>query len=522
MRIGGKMEDFILKQRDRYSLELKLRYLLKKAPQRRNRYAVSVYFFFPQPFRINRDTYDRISFYDNLKLYLRFNTPYFKVSELLDEKSDHSPLVRLEQMVRNHVEHAQPLVHERYIYESKMLGSVYKSMLRDSIRRLQKSLPENDRSEYVREQAAGMVKRLHLVARRFHSLTKEVATRPDMQPLAEHTRLIDEHMSLLLERYLTQFLEYCDYRKDPDSYRKLAKIITKEVAYRKEKGYATVLEDSADERKKEEYVYREKILKKFASEVLFFNVRTKNEVRKTEHILYAIAAGIAMIFATAAAFFGQIAYGRLTSSLFVILVLSYMMKDRMKDFFRDLFRKSVAWRFSDRRENVYDPVQKQKLATIQERVAFVPEDRLDEQIRRLRNRGTFERTMARTNAESILLYRKNIELKARSLWRTHKRIVGLADISIIDIENYLRFLAVQYGNIPVITSKNKIDIHSVQRVYHLNMILRYKTETDDIMRRFRLVVDAKGIRRIEPIKSGGRNARSGELRYSLVSSTTST
>lgn len=89
----------------------------------------------------------------------------------------------------------------------------------------------------------------------------------------------------------------------------------------------------------EEYVYREKMLKKYASEVLFFDVHRSNVAKRTEHLLYALAAGIAMVIATGIAFFGQTRFGGLTTSLFVLLVVGYMLKDRVKDFFRDVLKK---------------------------------------------------------------------------------------------------------------------------------------------------------------------------------------
>ncbi len=73
-----------------------------------------------------------------------------------------------------------------------------------------------------------------------------------------------------------------------------------------------------------------------------------------EHILYAIAAGIAMFIATAIAFMGQSWFGNLSTSLFILLVVSYMLKDRIKDIFRDLFSKSIGSFFYDRRVKVYD------------------------------------------------------------------------------------------------------------------------------------------------------------------------
>ena len=47
-----------------------------------------------------------------------------------------------------------------------------------------------------------------------------------------------------------------------------------------------------------------------------------------------------MAFATAIAFFGQSVFGNIAVSLFLLLVAGYMLKDRIKDIFRELFVRS--------------------------------------------------------------------------------------------------------------------------------------------------------------------------------------
>ncbi|MFP4383155.1 MAG: hypothetical protein ACLFSE_03865 [Spirochaetia bacterium] len=87
--------------------------------------------------------------------------------------------------------------------------------------------------------------------------------------------------------------------------------------------------------------------------------------------------------------------------------------------------------------------------------------------------------------------------------KTHDRIRGLADISIINLENFLHYLSMQYGRVPVATGKKRVNIIDVQRIYHLNLIISYQTTKKTNMRRFRLVVDARGIKRIEDVRPDG-------------------
>lgn len=47
-------------------------------------------------------------------------------------------------------------------------------------------------------------------------------------------------------------------------------------------------------------------------------------------------------------------FGNITTSLFLLLVVSYMVKDRLKNFFRDLFARTIGTRYPDRKESLYD------------------------------------------------------------------------------------------------------------------------------------------------------------------------
>jgi len=503
---ANQMEDLTFKQRDKHSVELKLRYLLERQDDKKRRkegYRLGLYLFLPHSFHINPDTYARETFYEDTKLYIRFNTPFFKTSDLLDPESSESPLSRAECMIRGASEES-PVSEERFIYETKILGAVYKSLLRESVRRLRRNMPEEDIETYVRKHASGIAKRLHEVPIRFHKLTKAAAEEVSLENLLPHTRMIDEHLSLLLERYLTSFLEFCEYQEaEQSAYKKIAWILVKEMQYRGEAGYSTSEPNPDVKRQLEEYVYREKMLKRYVSEVLFFRVKKTDEAKRAEHVLYALAAGIAMVFATAIAFVGQTTFGNITTSLFLLLVVSYMVKDRLKDFFRDLFARTIGTRYPDRKESLYDAIKDKKLAVVRERVAFEKEWKLETPVRTLRNRGSFEQALFASAGEVVLSYRKKVKLKRQALMKTHERIRGLADISIIDLENFLHYLTMQYGRIPVAGGKKRVNIINVQRIYHINLIISYQTRERTTMRRFRLVVDARGIRRVEEVRPNG-------------------
>lgn len=493
-------EPFRMKQRDRQSIELKFRYMLDSArTERRSVYNVNLYFFFPYSFNMNSGSYDRNQFYDDLKLYLRFNTPTLKVHELLDKSSRVSPLRRIERMVRAAQKSGKTIPVDDFIYEGKLLGCIYKSLLRDVFGSL--GAPDKANGPEERELILKALKDIREVARRYHRVAGTVANklREVDSRIGQHVLMIDEHLSLLIEKYASNLYKELQHTGAQKLARFIARVIAKEIRYRERMGHPTVIRGRPEKSKLEEHIYREKMLKRYASEVLFFDVRRRNTAKGTEHILYAAAAGISMIFATAIAFLGQSTFGSLTISLFLLLVVSYMLKDRLKDVFRDVFRKSVSRRFFDRKARLYDARHHEKLATVSERSSFIGKERTDPTVLALRNRGTFEQALSGTSGESVFEYRKRIRLNTRTMRGIHRRITGVADITIIDLAGFLKHLAAQGGLVPVLSDKDAVTLHPVKRIYHLNLIVQMQSAGRSELHRYRLIVNANGIERVEPV-----------------------
>lgn len=509
------MERVLVKQRDRFSIEIKARFLIPQRGKRRATYDLRLYFFFPRTFGIGAATFNADRFYRQLRPYVRFNTPAFTFEELLDPQSSPSPLTRVEQELKS--TDAEAVDHERFGHEARMLAMVYKSALRDFLLSLRDG-EAGDRTTYATIDSA------RRVAERFHTVARSIGPPPerDEPDIARAGALIDEHLSLLLEKYLSSFLARADRSRMADSADLALRTIEAETGYRTRRGYPTVLSADSHEAEMEEYVYREKMLKRYASEVLMCSVKRHDTGRTVRHILYAAAAGAAMTVATAIAFLGQTRFGSLTTSLFVVLVVGYMLKDRIKDLFRDLFRRRLARRFHDRRTTVRDPEHRRRIARLSERTSFVTARSIPPAVAKLRDRGWFERALAAFTEESILRYGKAARMDAARLDRLHHRIRGLADITIVDLSPFLAHLSRQHGLVPVLTGEGEFRIHHVRRVYHLNLVIEFSDGERTLARRFRLVVDAGGIERVEPVPTGdeecdrliefvGRGAATDEL-----------
>ncbi|MFW5684283.1 MAG: hypothetical protein ACOC1I_05480, partial [Spirochaetota bacterium] len=221
-----------------------------------------------------------------------------------------------------------------------------------------------------------------------------------------------------------------------------------------------------------------------------------NQARRVEHLLYAIAAGLAMAIATGISFIGQVRFGTLSTTLFLVLVGAYMIKDRIKDAIRSAFQRTLGRLFYDTRTVFKDQATHKAMGVVKERTMFVQQSRLGEPVLAARARGGFERAITSTNPETALEYTKLLKLRERRLHRIHRRITGLADINIIDLKNLLRYLVRQREQVPSL-SPDGVQLEETRRIYHLNMLVSADAGAGEHWHKVRLVVDAGGIRRIE-------------------------
>ncbi len=501
------MERLILKRRDRYSIELKFRYLLRR--RRNAAQFFRLYFFLPASFNINPETYKREGFFDNRKIHIRLNTPSFSARELLDESKTDSPLIRLEKMFYNMQQSKIEIETDDFIDECKLLGAVYKSLLRDIcsimarqlIKKIEQFGNKTDKKIDFRRYEQELEEAVE-IARRFHALSGSKTAKKKIRNVYA---LVDEYVSLLVERYflvLSEELGACSECKQIIRY--INKLVFNELLYRKEKQYPTFLEGAPEKRRTEEYIYREKVLKRYASEVLFFHVKHTDEAKRKREILYAFAAGIAMMVATAIAFYGQTVFEGITVSLFILLVAGYMLKDRIKDFFRDILSRTLGSRLFDKKNTLYRLRSRKKLGILKERVCFIKERKLEPQVRETRGKAKLEQQIADHYPEQVLLYEKKIKLKDKKIRKYYSRMSSLADIGIFEMEPFFHHLAVQRGSVPVVTKKKQLKSVDVKRMYHLSLLLHFREGDREVLHRFRLIVDGKGIKRIEPASPGLR------------------
>lgn len=496
-----------VKHHDQYQIEIKLDYELH--PEEKTRYQIATYFFVPQTLGINANTYPRETFYQDVQSHIRLKTPSLNLREFAE--GERSPLRKIEAIVRAGSWVGNQDCHAQIITQMKLLSAMLKSALREHFFLIQRRVAEvqatpHGKAHYlVHNLVDEFITEAERVTRRFRSLLVDFNLPNVPESVFTAFQFTDESMSILIEESAVDMFQIVDeYLKktNREDYKvALSELTTRETKYRKTHGYESLLEEGSDN---EAYLYRASILKKYASSVLFLNIDVQPDGQYWEHLILSLAAGLAMVFATAVAFFFQARYGNFTLPFFVALVVGYMFKDRIKEISRIVFAQRLEQYLYDRRITIRTQDKQHKLGVLREKVRFIKEKDVPLSVIRARNRDLMAELSNEGRGEKIIRYTKEIELQikdAEEVLPGFPEITGINDILRFDVRHFLNKMAEPVQERFIVRDGNLVSL-LCHKVYEVNLISRYKTVLPGVNkenRHLRLILNQKGIRRLEEV-----------------------
>ncbi len=494
-----------IKPHDKYQIEIKLDYELFEGEE--TGYQISTYIFVPRSLGINPGSYTKTQFYRDIQNYIRLKTPTFLLRDFLE--SSLSPLNLINKIIGGENWAGDPECKERLIQNFKFLRSILKSSIREHLNLIQKRIDQ-----------APPDSKIHLL---IHNLVEEFLTEADKitqkfrsfypvfnLPVEEQIfisyQFADESISLLIEEAAIELFEIVDayFKKNVrnEFKHKLSKLAETEVKYRQAMGYHSVLQEDGDN---EAYIYRASVLKKYTSSILYLTTAIRSEGVQLQQLLFALAAGVSMAFATVIAFYFQQTFGNFTFPFFVALVVGYMFKDRIKELGRSIFTGYLQNILYDRRTIIKTQNGKQKLGVLREKAYFVKEKDIPRTVLVARNRDQITELDNERQGENVICYSKDIVLYSstfKQVFADMPDITGINDIIRYDVRAYLRKMA-EPTQVKKYLQDGELKTALCHKVYHLNLISKYKSvspQKDKIYKHLRLILDQEGIKRIEQVK----------------------
>jgi hypothetical protein len=497
---------------DRKQFELKLEYQ-PSGTDPESEYLVETILFLPRSLNIDAETWSRDQFYADLHNYVRLKTPVLSFDEILT--GSHSPLVQLEQRI--------PLglmgpVSE-VVYDAKMLACVLRGVLRrfhrgmaaeckDLLRgaETQKCSPPETPQQLV-QLARNSISATQEILRRFRSSSAQLVEKYELGDRAPAAlRLVDEYMSLLVEQFFRRIVVKMESMPRSGLYlelrRELMDVVIADESYRKAKGMSSVLRSDGDN---EEYTHRVGFLKKFCMNILFLKVLRSGQRKAWEEVLFAIAAGGAMAFALGVGLFAQSRYPQASFNFFLLAVVGYMFKDRLKEGLRRMVASYMGKFLYERTTRIVDPVTQDLVGLCREKIDYGKAVHVPPEIAKLRQQDDLITVAQSELSEMVIRYRKKIALDSQMLPRIADGIVsGVTDIIRLNVDRLLHDMddpeyALDYVDL------EDFSVGKVQMSKSYRVDVAFRFAVDDgrhqrtTVRIIRLVLDRNGIKRMSDL-----------------------
>lgn len=440
-----------IKKHDDFHSEFKIQY---PGIDKKTDYVTDLYFFIPNTLNVNEKTLSSEDFYKEIKSFIRLSTPKIPF-ERYDSGSTDDPFLLLKQDSKGKIDK----------HDLKLFGAIWKSTLRDFAFRIKKE--KN-------------ISRKTVLIKHFENEIRRIATKIRSLFL---TSILDEYISYMIENYVLIVVEQ-NKRQSKD----LIKFLKEEINYREKKGFPIAKKGCNNEL----YIYRKGLLKKHFSSVLFLHTHSQHEKKIIEQVFYGISAGVAVFFATIATFFfGN--RGTFGIELVLIAVVTYIVKDRIKDLLKLIFSRSVNRRLPDKSFKLYSG--KKLIGKISENFSFINRAPKDVYAKRKRTRGIYYK-------EHIFHYKKKITLYYGKMVPIFGNfpITAVDDILRFSVKSFLDKMANPEIDLPIIHESNLEHVKS-KKVYHVNLVLRYKSDGFSKLKHYTLILSRNGIQRIEKIDS---------------------
>ncbi len=482
------MIDEQVKIHDKLSAEIKVSFGARKKVKF-NDFTFNIWMFVPTSLDINRQNYSKADFYRDLKSNIRLTTPVFILRDIIE--SENSPFVYLRTSFKNLTSQPTRTNSEEYEYQIKMFLSILKSSLREEVSHILSS-PKEDIEYLVNNFTVNVRKVFHLYRELYLIINVPTIEKRYM----EYYRFGDEFMCNIIEKHcfmLLKGLKKCNAKEFESNKEKVFILINELIAFKKGRNYLVVEEDSKD--KNEGFVYRSGMLKKYAESDLFLDIKKRREGVWIEQILFSLAAGISMIFTTIIAFSVQQKFGNFTMPLFVALVVSYMLKDRIKELTRYYFAHRMGMKYFDHK--IMMNTNNTEIGWAKESVDFIPERNVPDNIMKIRGRSPIVEATYKGEAEKIILYKMHMHIDREKLNTISPYFfTGVNSIIRFNVNQFLRNMDNPDFNLFTLDQNDGFKIVKGRKNYFLSLIIQKQNENQNELIHYRIIMNRDGIQSV--------------------------
>ncbi|MEE1099568.1 MAG: hypothetical protein UHY58_06560 [Alistipes sp.] len=486
------MIDISTKIHDQFSIEFKVGFVTRRK-LRHNDFSVYMWIFVPNSLDINPSTYSKSNFYRDVKSNIRLITPRHLMRDIA--VGEESPAERLRQAMKRMASDPTRSAKAEYESQIKIFSAIVKSALREEVQHIQSG---NQSYEDVRFLCKTYRTNAEQILSTYRSLRQIINTPTITSEVAGCFHYGDEFMSYSLNNSTFRLIKWLMRDRERYSYeiKLLADMLHQEEEYRKQMNYLIAKRD--DKLENRDLIYSHGVLKKYVESALYLRAPKKRDGVMVEQIYLSIAAGLSMIFATIISFYFQQRFGNFTWPFFIVLVISYMGKDRIKELARYYFAHRKGNKYYDNKANI--SIGERTIGWIKEGVDFLQRNKVPEEVLRLRKLHNITPAEQFTMDDKVLLYRKWVhidreQLVAHNVYHTD----GINDIIRLNVNNLIQKMDNPYVSLPRLDENDNLYNIDCKKVYFLNIVMQYQYDGKTEYKRFRVSLSRAGIESIKEI-----------------------
>ena len=485
-----------VRRHSKKQLEIKMEYPLDSSINK-SIFNLNFYFFFPSQLHVNEKRIGTGSFLNNMQINTRFSSPLMPLEKVIDTNFQLSPLVRIENLLdRSDLNNRNS--HSELLYELQTLCNLYRAETRNFVKLMKKEISQNKREEIYQKRILHMLVTIKSFLTRFRKLHTKFLDPHIHEDQRTALNWADESISIITENGFLNLFQYCLSAQDSSELTVIIeKFIFEETSYRKSMNYRYQY-TANNPLCGETMAYRESILKKWSQSAMYMNNENSQTPRRIGHVIAGIAAALAMLFALFIAIYAENLFQRNSTSWVLIIVLSYVFKDRIKESLKVSFGNMLPRLTTDQQSNLFDPALRSKAGRSSGTIRFGTSSKVPASVQKLRysKPNPFRKILP---ANDIIHYKRTIKLKSALLKKNHSRLEAITEVIRFQIDHWLKEMDDSKSNLYHLENSEKIRI-SGSRVYRVHLIIglkERKKKQNEKLYHYRLILNKSGIQRID-------------------------
>ena len=464
---------------DKYQFDIVLKYPFH-VNVAKDKYKVKLFYFLPRNLLVDRYNYKEEDFLKDVQNMLHFSVPLISKEELISKAA--FSIHHINEIIHQSVDHRddQELL-QNFEFTVKLFVVSFKEFAQDFLFRAQKGQPVD---------FALFIKECEEIWSEFRKLKEMLFKYNFVKHRMNVFHYADEYICIFLLSFSYQMLRV---RED----QLLKNFIRETMAYQDANKYESKIEPDGEN---EIQVYRMNTFRKYFLNGLFLRPKVNSkEINRAREFSFAIGAAVAMIFATGVAFYFQQVYGQISFMFFTALVVGYVFKDRMKEWVRNYTAEKVMGKMYDVKYELFSD-NKAKVGHRTQRLSFLKEEQVPDEILACRQKHNMVEVESEGVGQNIMLFEKHTNLYTDEIERIFNTM-GINEVTDILRFNVMGFTKNMEDNDRDLYYLYENNIRKVQadRVYHVNMVLQFESPDETVLKRYRIVLNKRGIKRVEEI-----------------------